>query len=260
MRQLAGNTPLRLRGPAGGRSACAETLELRTLMSIYYVSNSGLDNSPGSLAHPFQTIQHAALVAQPGDTVFVRGGTYYETVTPPRSGVPGKTINFEAYNGEPVTIDGANPIAGWTRYSGSIYEASQPWDLGTGNNQVFVNRQMMNEARWPNTTLDVSHPVLAHTSGATSHIADGPNASTATITDPHLTQPAGYWVGATIHIAPGQGWTAQTGTVTAYTSGKLTYAFTSYVPTRSYENPTAGNGYYLTGKSQALRCARRVVP
>jgi len=227
-------------------------LEPRTLLTLYYVSNSGLDSNPGTLSHPFQSIQHAALVAQPGDTVLVLSGTYYETVTPARSGVPGKTINFEAYDGEAVTIDGANPITGWTHYSGSIYEASQPWDLGAGNDQVFVNGQMMNEARWPNTTLDVSHPVLAHATGATSTIANGPNASTATITDPHLTQPKGYWVGATIHIAPGQGWTAQTGTVTAYTPGKLTYTFTSYAPTRSYENPSAGNGYYLTGTFQAL--------
>ena len=252
VRHPVGKNPIRLRGCAASWQACVEALESRTLLTIWYVSNSGLDTNPGSLSRPFQTIQHAALLAQPGDTVSVRGGTYYETVTPPRSGLPGRTINFEAYNGEAVTIDGANPITGWHQYSGPIYEAQQPWDLGTGNNQVFINGQMMIEARWPNTTLDVSHPVLAHITGATSKIADGPNASTATITDPHLTQGAGYWVGATIHIAPGQGWTAQTGTVTAYTPGKLTYTFTSYAPTRSYENPTAGNGYYLTGKFQAL--------
>jgi hypothetical protein len=252
MRHSAANHPGRRRGSAARRSACAEALEGRVLLTNWCVSNAGLNSNPGTLARPFQTIQQAANVAKPGDTVLIRGGTYYETVTPPRSGLPGKTINFEVYDGESVTIDGANPITGWTHYSGSIYEASQSWDLGEGNNQVFVNGQMMNEARWPNTTLDVSHPVLAHTTGATSQIANGPNASTATITDPHLTQPAGYWVGATIHIAPGQGWTAQTGTVTAYTPGKLTYTFTSYAPTRSYENPSAGNGYYLTGKFQAL--------
>jgi hypothetical protein len=237
---------------AAGRPACAEALENRTLLTIWFVSNSGLDTNPGSLARPFHSIGHAALVAQPGDTVFVRGGTYYETVTPPRSGLPGKTINFEAYNGEPVTIDGANPVTGWSHYAGSIYQASDPWDLGTGNNQVFVNGQMMTEARWPNTTLDVSHPVLAHVTGATTSIANGPNASTATITDSQLTQPAGYWVGATIHIAPGQGWTAQTGTVTASAPGKLTYSFTSYAPTRSYEDPTAGNAFYLTGTFKTL--------
>ena len=30
--------------------------------------------------------------------------------------------------------------------------------LGFGNNQVFVDGQMMIEARWPNTTLDVTRP------------------------------------------------------------------------------------------------------
>src|SRR5688500_14247788 len=66
--------------------AAPEPLESRVLLSSYFVSTAGNDAHAGSASAPFRTIQRAADVAQPGDTVFVRGGTYRETVTPRRSG------------------------------------------------------------------------------------------------------------------------------------------------------------------------------
>ena len=53
----------------------------------YYVATTGSNSNAGtSLASPFLTIQQAANVAQAGDNVYVRGGTYRETVTVPHSG------------------------------------------------------------------------------------------------------------------------------------------------------------------------------
>jgi len=229
-----------------------ESLEARTLLSAYYVSaSSGLDSGPGTLGQPFRTIQEAANVAQPGNTVFIMAGVYHETVTPANSGTAGAPITYEAYNGASVTIDGADPIAGWTPVPGftsPIYEANQPWDLGMGENELFFDGVMMTEARWPNTVVgDVSHPTLAVTTGGSSSTDSGQ--ATGTIDDPKLTQPAGYWVGATIHIAPGQGWFAQTGTVTSSAPGTLSF---SYYADSSYQLPTAGNKYYLTGQLQDL--------
>ena len=66
-----------------------EELESRFLLSSFYVSTGGNDSNSGSLARPFRTIQRAANVAGSGDTVFVRGGTYRETVRPSRSAVTG---------------------------------------------------------------------------------------------------------------------------------------------------------------------------
>src|SRR5437870_4092355 len=87
----------------------------------------------------------AAAAARPGDTVFVRAGTYRETVIPARSGAPGKPITYRPYQNETVTVSGADPVTGWSRHDGAIFEAAQGWDLGEGNNQVFVDGRMMIE-------------------------------------------------------------------------------------------------------------------
>src|SRR5687768_10969088 len=130
------------RPTAGAGAAAVEAVEPRVLLSSYFVSTSGSDNNPGTLDQPFGTIQRAAGVAQPGDVVFVRGGTYRETVTPANSGTPDAPIVFQNYNNEAVTVSGADRVAGWGLHAGSIYRAGQDWDLGFGRNQVFVDGKM----------------------------------------------------------------------------------------------------------------------
>lgn len=220
-----------------------ETLESRFLLSSFYVSTGGNDTNAGSLARPFRTIQRAANIAGPGDTVFVRGGTYRETVRPSRSGSGGAPISFKAYNNENVTISGADVVSGWSKSSGSVYKARQGWDLGSGKNQVFVDGQMMNEARWPNTSLDVSRPTKA----SADRISAG--SSSGTLYDSALTMPDGYWNGATMHIVPGQSWFGQTAKVTSSSRGKLNF---SYSRMSGKETPTGGDPYFLVGKFKAL--------
>lgn len=224
-----------------------ERLEDRLLLSAWYVAKTGANSNPGTLPKPFATIQQAANVAQAGDTVYIRAGVYHETVTVKNSGAwPNAPITFEPYNNESVTIDGADPITGWTKSSGSIYTAKMSVNLGTGNNQIFVDNKMVNEARWPNQTLNLSHPAVRtiKTAKATS--------TSATITDSGLTQSSGFWVGATINIGAGNGWVVQSGKVTASGVGWLTF---SYTETSIYEVPAAGNHYYLTGLSKELDSA-----
>src|SRR5215475_12883312 len=88
----------------------------------YYVATDGSDGNPGTLDQPFQTIQKAGSVVVAGDTVYVRAGTYRETVTPARSGTQMAPITFQPYNGESVTISGADliPESSWTISSGNI--------------------------------------------------------------------------------------------------------------------------------------------
>jgi parallel beta-helix repeat protein len=224
-------------------SNAPEQLESRVLLSTFYVATNGADSNAGSLAKPFRTIQRAANLAQPGDTVLVRGGTYRETVRPSRSGTGSSPIAFKAYGSEKVTVSGADVVSGWSKHSGSVYKAKQGWDMGTGENQVFVDGQMMIEARWPNTTLDVSRPVKATADKISA------SSSSGTLYDSALTMPDGYWNGATMHIVPGQSWFGQTAKVTSYAKGKVNF---SYSRMSGSETPTGGDPYFLTGKFKAL--------
>ena len=224
-----------------------EHLERRELLSrSWFVSPSGSDRNPGTFARPFKTIQRAADIARPGDHVEIRTGTYHETIVPRRSGTAAKPIKFEAYHDDRVVISGADAVNGWDAGAGDIYQAVVQWDLGEGNNQVFVDGHAMNEARWPDTSFDLSHQTFAYAGNVAI------NGGTAILYDAALTQPAGFWTGAVVHISPGQAWTAQTGNVISSAPGQITFTFPD---TDQYLLPSAGNAFYLTAAPQALDSA-----
>jgi len=82
--------------------------------NIYYVAFDGNDDNAGNKNNPFATIQKAQTMVQPGDTVYLRGGTYnlteaqiakkergYACVTYlDKSGAAGKYISYINYPGE----------------------------------------------------------------------------------------------------------------------------------------------------------------
>jgi hypothetical protein len=79
---------------SGGKAA----VTVQSSGNTYYVRESnGSDKNPGSSSAPWKTIQHAADVAQPGDTVLVYPGQY-DRVQIKRSGAPGKYITFKGIN------------------------------------------------------------------------------------------------------------------------------------------------------------------
>jgi hypothetical protein len=53
-----------------------EELEKREVLSTYFVSTTGSDSNPGSLASPWQTLQFGASNLHPGDILDVQPGTY----------------------------------------------------------------------------------------------------------------------------------------------------------------------------------------
>lgn len=82
--------------------------------AAYYVAPGGNDSAAGTQAAPWATIAHAQAVAQPGDTVYFRGGTYRYTransdctsrtarvdaITLNKSGSSGSPIRYWAYPG-----------------------------------------------------------------------------------------------------------------------------------------------------------------
>lgn len=104
-----------------------EHLEARLLLSSYFVSAGGSDADPGTLAAPFGTIARGMQAAQPGDTVFLRGGTYRETLSSVRSGLPGQPITVASYNNEVVYLSASDVVDGpWTETApgSGIYSAA----------------------------------------------------------------------------------------------------------------------------------------
>src|SRR5689334_15244571 len=96
------------------------------LAANLYVAKAGSDVASGDEAHPFLTINRAAQVAQPGDVVTVRAGTYRERVTPARGGTAAQRITYRAAPGEQVSIKGSDQITGWTLVSGTTYSVTLP--------------------------------------------------------------------------------------------------------------------------------------
>ena len=137
------------------RAASAET---------FYVASGGGDDAPGTQALPFASLARAQQSAGPGDTVFVRGGTYAFTssteadgVVLDKSGQSGKPITYAAYAGEHPIFDfsgmtallritGLRVTGSWLHIKGleitgvpqRITTANESWGIyNTGSNNVY---------------------------------------------------------------------------------------------------------------------------
>ena len=122
-----------------------------TLAETCYVSPRGDDSNRGTKTRPFRTIQKAADTMKPGDTCRIKGGTYREAVVMKKSGKVGKPICFIAEEGQTVLLDGTELITGkWIKHEGNIYKIK----IDAPIEQLFVDRKMMVEARWPNMDFE----------------------------------------------------------------------------------------------------------
>ncbi len=81
----------------------------------YYVSTSGNDSNPGTLAVPWRHIQHAASTVTAGASVYVMGGVYNEFVSFPNSGTVSAPITFQSYPGQTAIIDGTGLTVSGTK-------------------------------------------------------------------------------------------------------------------------------------------------
>jgi hypothetical protein len=79
-------------------------------VNALYVATNGSDSAAGTLAAPLRTIQRAVDLAQPGHTIFIRGGTYAPStnIQVLKNGTSSQPITMRNYNGERVVIDGEN--------------------------------------------------------------------------------------------------------------------------------------------------------
>ena len=123
-------------------------LPIISMGADFYVATSGNDSNPGTLAQPFATIQHAVEQSVPGSTLFLREGTYRQTIDLDGvAGLPGQPVTLKSYQGEQVIIDGTIEITStWTLDSETVYRTTIPEDI----TQLFVDDKIMTLARFPN--------------------------------------------------------------------------------------------------------------
>ncbi len=92
-----------------------------------HVATTGSDQGDGSEPNPFQTINRAARLAQPGDTVVVHGGVYREWVSPQNSGLSDRRrITYTAAAGEHVVIKGSEQVTGWQQQESTVWQVEVP--------------------------------------------------------------------------------------------------------------------------------------
>ena len=154
---------------------------LQFFSTTYYVapsSSGGSDSNAGTLAAPFETLQHAINQLSAGDILYIRAGTYRETITIDQDGASGNLITIENYNNELVTIDGTVDVTGsWSTYN-DVSGAYQLSSFSTDITQLFVDDEPMVNARWPNAQF-YDDSIFSH-----STWAEGDENSISNTSDP----------------------------------------------------------------------------
>ena len=95
----------------------------------YHVTPGGNDAAPGTLQEPLRTINHAAQLALPGDTVTVHEGVYREWINPLNGGRDERSrILYRVADGEKAEVKGSEPVTGWKREkkNKSVWKAVLP--------------------------------------------------------------------------------------------------------------------------------------
>ena len=144
--------------------------------NTYYVapSSSGGDNGNiGSLAAPFETLAYAIEQLSAGDTLYIREGTYRETITIDEDGTSSSLITIQNYNNEDVTIDGTTNISGtWSTFDdlSGAFQLTYSGDI----TQLFVDDEPMVNARWPNAQF-FDDSIFSHSTWAEGDEGDNSN-------------------------------------------------------------------------------------
>jgi len=114
---------LRQGSPAIGTGQAGVTIGALEYPNVYYVDpwHPGASDEPawGYPGVPLASLTKACAIAQPGETIILRGGVYRDVLAPKNDGV-----TVRAMKGEKVTISGADLIEGWNREAEGSWSAT----------------------------------------------------------------------------------------------------------------------------------------
>ena len=129
--------------------------------TTYYVAINGNDSYDGlypsyqgSPKGPFKTINKGTSALGPGDTLYLRGGTYHQTVSVPNSGTSGRPITIANYPNETAVLDGQDTLP--TIHWGSLFSVQ-------GNYVVVRNLEMKN-SNWMGLHVSGTHVQVVNVS------------------------------------------------------------------------------------------------
>lgn len=124
------------------------TLTGTTAPTTYYVSGEGSDTNTGlSTSSPFRTIQQAANLTKPGDTVLIMNGVYTnsdpwgQVILITRSGTANAWIKFQAYSGHSPKLK-HNGWNGILIRDGASYIEINGLEVEGNNNNVTLEYAM----------------------------------------------------------------------------------------------------------------------
>lgn len=101
-----------------------------------YVQASAAAGGDGSAARPYTRIQTAVTAAQPGDTVWIRAGTYREEITVAKVATAAAPLTIAGFPGERPLLLGSERATGWQPHAGATWRiANWPHD----SQQVIVD-------------------------------------------------------------------------------------------------------------------------
>ncbi len=216
-----------------------------------YVSKDGNDSNSGTIESPYLTISMAASVAVAGDNVYIREGTYEETLFPSNSGTNGNPITFQAYQQEKVVISAMQALTGWTSEGSGVYKTTTDWDLKQ-RNFVMNGTTVLDLARWPNNTDGDRFTLnsLRNDGGSQDEVSVG-----AFLTDSEI--PSWDWAkgGSLVFFGdrPGSGWTTWRAWIKSSSAGRIDFDAVKKEEWIIKAHPPGDLGdYYLEGIKEAL--------
>lgn len=119
---------------------------------ILFVSTKGNDSFDGTINKPFKSLKHAISQLSPNDTLYLRGGTYYEILEINKSGTKQNPIVISNYLNEEVIISGLDILQStWNQLGNNLWTTSLPKGYKITNEFIlFKNNTSLVEARYPN--------------------------------------------------------------------------------------------------------------
>ena len=235
-------------------------------MNTYYIDTKlGKDSNKGDIDNPFKTICKFSNVCVPGDTCFIREGVYYETFTSSKSGEKDFPITYQSYQNEKVIISGTKIIdSEWKKLENGIYSTvlnSNLKSLGDGHNQLFFNKEMMIESRFPKINnafeLKRENHITSFNGGIIEEKQDTDNPSKVKVIAYYESNELNdfetkFFNDSYISFVPGKEWWGEVGKITKSTPGRIEFEFTILKHKLIHSTPSENDIFYLWGNYNLL--------